>query len=632
MRRYNISNVLYNLILVVILLLVFFSPIQLIAQENQTVTVAGRGTNCNEAEKDAYYKGLEQAGGAYYVSNKQMVNRQIVNESIEVLKTGNIIKAETLSACKKSADGAYEIIMKITVSQTELKKFVESKGKAVGISGQEMVRKKRIEEQAETNEFNIIKNILRQLENLASDPFDFFWEPGQTKFVLGSKVKMPGKVIVQYNQNYFNIGEKLIGELTDISLKPADIEFRKKYLNKEIISISINKKSYYLRNSLTKSKLLKFYQNLNAKSNDYIIVDGANKNLSLLNKTETLYKIADKGEMLFPESGVVLKEINGNITITESEAEKLNRINIFSEQRAKQITQNPTKAGDLSLYYYSETNPLEYAKLRNRIKESIEEITQERPEGSLNFEYKIEFTQTGNNKSGFLFKDDLESEFQFKLEDAVAEANISPSMIGDKYTKSNESLLVDFKWNRKKEKIKYTTDQQLLSNNFKSLDLPYGTYRTELKTKKLNGLTFYDQKISKYNPRGPWTAVNSILLPGWGARKVTYNEKNGWGRFAMVVVPLLTSFTFEMMSRSNYDKYRKADTSIEGNMASDYYSKASSQRKISLAFAGIGVAAYVFNITWVINHGIKNNKSREKVDELINREDGLYLRQQPLKF
>jgi hypothetical protein len=230
MKKYNPVNVLCNLVLVGLLLLVFFSPIQSIAQENQTVTVAGRGTNCNEAEKDAYHKGLEQAGGTYYASNMQMVNRQIVNESIEVLKSGNVLKAETLSPCKKSVDGTYEIIMRVTVSQTELKKFIESKGKAVGVSGQEMVQKKRMEEQAEANELNVIKNILRQLENLASDPFDFFWEPGQTKFLPGSKVEMPGKVVVQYNQNYFNIGKKLIGELTDISLKPTDIEFRKSLL------------------------------------------------------------------------------------------------------------------------------------------------------------------------------------------------------------------------------------------------------------------------------------------------------------------------------------------------------------------------------------------------------------------
>jgi hypothetical protein len=331
MKEYNTVKVLCDIIVGGFFLLVCFSPIQLIAQDNQVVTVAGRGINCNEAEKDAYHKGLEQAGGTYYASNKQMVNRQIVNESIEVLKSGNVLKAETLSTCKKSSDGSYEIIMRVTVSQTELKKFVESKGKAVGISGQEMVQKKRMEEQAEANELNVIKNILRQLENLASDPFDFFWDPGQIK-LLGSKVEMPGIVIVQYNQNYFNIGKKLIGELTDISLKPADIEFRREYMNKQVISINVNKKSFFLRNASTKSELLKFYHNLNAKNNDYIIVDGANNNLELFDVKEKFKTKANKGEMLFPEPGIVLKEVNGKIVISVSEFDKLNRINIFSKQ------------------------------------------------------------------------------------------------------------------------------------------------------------------------------------------------------------------------------------------------------------------------------------------------------------
>jgi hypothetical protein len=142
------------------------------------------------------------------------------------------------------------------------------------------------------------------------------------------------------------------------------------------------------------------------------------------------------GEILEPEPGMVYKEAYGNIEISESEAEKLNRINIFSKQRKQLINQNPNKASDLNLYYYSETNPLEYVKLRSRIEESIESITLERPEGRLSFEYRIQFTQTGNNKSEFLFKDGFGSVFQFKLEDAVAKANISPSMNGDKYTKN----------------------------------------------------------------------------------------------------------------------------------------------------------------------------------------------------
>jgi hypothetical protein len=336
--------------------------------------------------------------------------------------------------------------------------------------------------------------------------------------------------------------------------------------------------------------------------------------------------------MLFPEPGMVLKEVNGKIVISESEFDKLNRINIFSKQREELINQNPTKASDLSLNYYSETNPEVYKELRSRLEESIEGITLERPEGRLSFEYRIQFTQTGNNKSEFLFKDGFGSVFQFKLEDAVAKANISPSMNGDKYTKSKDSLLVNLKWSSNKERILYTSSPQLLSNNFKSLGLPYGSYQTALKTKELNGSTFYDQKILKYSTRGPFTAINSLLLPGWGTRKVTYNEKKGWGRFAMVAAPLLTAFTFEMMSRGNFNNYRETDMSIDGNMASSYYSKANSQRRTSLIFAGIGVSAYVFDVSWVINQGIKNKKNKKRVYDLINREDGLYLRQQPLKL
>lgn len=615
----------------VTLILIIFSLVSL-AQVNQEVIVTGRGKDCKEAEKDAYEKGLSQGGGAYYASNKEMINRQIVNESLEVLKTGIVLKTETITPCKKGIDNNFEIVMKVTVSQTELKKFVESKGKSVGYSGGEVVSKTRMEEQAEANEPNVIKNILRQLENLASDPFDFIWEAGQMKLLPGSKWDVPGKVIVQYNQNYYNIGKKLIGELNDIALKPADIEFRKQYLSKQDIFIIINNKRYYLRNALSKTELLSFYKALNAKQDDYVIVDGANKSFPLLNKVERIINKATTGEMIYPDQGSVYKEINGNIVLTENETKKLNRIFIFSKYRNQQINTNQMNSDDLQLNYYSETNPLEFSKLRSRLEETIESIANERPEGKLNFEYKINFTPTGKNKSEFIYKDGFGSVFQFKLEDAVAKANISPSMVGDKYTKSNDSILVNLKWKSSKENIVYTAISQSLSSNFKTLELPFGTYKTDLKAKELNGLAFYDQKIIKYQTRGPLTALNSMLLPGWGTRRVTYNEKNGWGRFAMVAVPLLTSFTFEMMSRNNFNNYRQTDVSIEGNMADSYYNKANSQRRASLVFAGVGSAAYVFDVSWVINQGIKNKKNKKRVNDLINQEDGLYLRKQPLKF
>ena len=612
-------------------IMLFFSLVSL-AQVNQEVTVTGRGKDCKEAEKDAYEKGLSQGGGAYYASNKEMINRQLVNESLEVLKTGNVLRASTITPCKKAVDGSFEIVMKVTVSQTELKKFVESKGKSVGYSGEEIVRKKKMEEQAEANELKVIKNILRQLENLASDPFDFFWEPDTPKFIPPSKWNVSGKVIVQYNQNYYNTGKKIIGELNDVSLKPADIQFRKDYMNRSLIKVFINEKPYYLRNELSKDELLRFYKSLNEKQDHYLIVDGANKDRILLNKKEELVKVADVGTMIYPAQGTLYKEISGNIIMSELDFEKLNRITVVSKQRKQQINRNPTQPNDLMLYYYSETNPIEFNKLKSRLEETIESIANERPEGRLNFEYKINFTPIGKNKSELIYKDGFGSVFQFKLEDAVAKANISPSMIGDKYTKSNDSILVNLNWQSNKETILFSSKSQSLSSNFKALDLPFGTYKTDVKAKELNGLTFYDQKIIKYQTRGPFTAVNSILLPGWGTRKVTYNEKSGWGRFAMVAVPILSSFTFEMMSRNNFNNYRQTDVSIEGNMADSYYNKANSQRRASLVFAGVGVAAYVFDISWVINQGIKNNKNKKRVNDLINQEDGLYLRRQPLKL
>ena len=282
---------------------------------------------------------------------------------------------------------------------------------------------------------------------------------------------------------------------------------------------------------------------------------------------------------------------------------------------------------------YSISNPRDFDKIKNLFVKTIEGIASERPHGNLSFEYKISFSKMGKNESGFLFKERLDDGFQNKLKEAEVQARISPSRIGNMYILSTDSISVNLSWKSSKEKIRYTfKSPQSLANNFKALNLSYGSYKTDVKAKELNGLTFYDQRITKYYTRGPITAVNSMLLPGWGTRRVTYSEKSGWGRFAMVAVPLLTSFTFEMMSRNNFNNYRQTDVSIEGNMADSYYNKANSQRRASLVFAGVGTAAYVFDVSWVINQGIKNKKNKKRVNDLINQEDGLYLRRQPLKL
>ena len=46
-----------------------------------------------------------------------------------------------------------------------------------------------------------------------------------------------------------------------------------------------------------------------------------------------------------------------------------------------------------------------------------------------------------------------------------------------------------------------------------------------VKEKELNDIKFKDIYISNYTTRGPSSAFYSVLMPGWGTRRVTYNEK-----------------------------------------------------------------------------------------------------------
>ena len=136
--------------------------------QDLTINVDGSGKTCQEARNDALRNAVNQAYGSTIYSKTEISNDLLISDDITMLTSGNVLNYETINLCVEK-NGVSSTTLKVTVSQTELKKFIEGKGKSISISG-ELLKQKSDQEVASKNaEISIVENILLQLAS-----FKFF--------------------------------------------------------------------------------------------------------------------------------------------------------------------------------------------------------------------------------------------------------------------------------------------------------------------------------------------------------------------------------------------------------------------------------------------------------------------------
>ena len=612
--------------------LLIFLPVSLLtAQDETTVEVTGRGVNCIIAEQDAYNKALAQAGGTYYANHKEVVDRKIQSDRTNVLKTGNVLRASVTDDCHKGEDGSYQLSMKITISQTKLREYVESKGKSIGISGTELLRKKEAHEEASNNEPIIIEKLLMQLENLAADPFDFNLYRGDSDY-SGSNFNQSLKISAHFNENFFNVGKKLFEELQVISLNTGDRDFIYNELKGAIHSLIINNKTFYFRNFESVNKIEDFFSEMLNRAHDFILVDGTLTELPLNDNELKLLVDVPSEKLFFPEPGTPYFDIIGKVTLSDSQLTNFDRINVISKKRKQEFVNNPSSSKDLVLEFYSETNPEEFDNLSYHITDVLDSLASNRQEGNISGEYRIMFNSTGSNKSTLSLDPAVAYFDKLSLLEAIDKSDLNPSTIGGKFLKTRDSISFDLQWNSSIEKVLFTAKQSKYQEFFWRNNLPYGKYTLEVKEKELNNASFFDKKIKKYNVRGPLTAIHSLIIPGWGTRRISYKEKSGWGRFAMVFGSLAVGAACEYLSRGFYDQYKDANAATSEIDPSILYRNADLLRKAAVVSVGIGASFYLFDFISVINKGFKNLGEKRKIKKRIKGEGSLFIQKSQLQL
>lgn len=280
---------------------------------------------------------------------------------------------------------------------------------------------------------------------------------------------------------------------------------------------------------------------------------------------------------------------------------------------------------------YSKVLPVRYNAISNYILRGGSKIIDEYKKGEILVDYTLSFDKTG--KKTFIYDVNTVSNLDISyMENHLKNATFSPPLVGDMKLETFDKGVINLKWITSSKKVVYDEKNIEFASIFKTNSLPYGNYITTLKEVQINEKIFFEQLINKFKPNGAWSALNSAVLPGWGTRKVTYNKKNGWGRFTLVALPLISAFTSELISRNNYNNYRQTDSYLTPELASNYYANANSFRRISLISLGVGLSAYIFDISWVINQGIKNTKASRGINDRIKSNSILYLRKESLKL
>ncbi len=578
------------------------------AQET-TTTIEGQGKTCQEARNDALRNAVNKAAGSVIYSKTEIANDALISDEITMLTSGNILHYDEIKTCSE-INGYKTVTLRVTVSQTELKKFIEGKGKSVAISGELLKQKSDQEVASEKAELGIIKNLLIQLEAFTRDPFDYEISIGHVTIKDSKYCDLPADITIKTNLNFHNAYLKLSKELEKLSITPTDQNFRINTLGQANYAITINSTSYYFRDPNSTDLLKSFYKKFFAKLDQYTVVDDCLKELYMKEKSNELQLTAD---LFFPTPGYKAKTVSGNFTATIEEIGSLNRINIFASSKLADYKKGRSLSGDLALMEYSETNPLEYQSIRSNLISTFESLAKENEKGKLKLNYNIQFSKDGINNSLITDLKISQKNYQQVIELGLSKTKLNPSKLCGNFTKSTDNIKFDFKWDTYRSTFTHEKDKNSeYSNFFNNNSLPFGTYILTVKEKELNEILYKDVHISDYKTRGPLTAVYSVLIPGWGKRRVTYKEKKGWGVFFLVITPLAISLVSKAVSANNYSNYYAArdQTTID-----NYFMKANKYNRAAINFRTIGATFYLYDIVWVFIKGSRNNAKRNKIKE-----------------
>ncbi len=440
-----------------------------------------------------------------------------------------------------------------------------------------------------------VKDIIERLKSEYNDLNLFVYEINNSKpETKNEKIEADCDISVLYNHNFTALIKELEFEI-------------KKILNNQnekgnyMFDIMYN--TFYFSNKNSVNQLIEFCDYLNVAMNEFKLFDNCLEVIEF-------YKVNQvsnfQNNLRFNQNNKLAKSIKLAAYCNKNQFKDLEKINI-------EINKNVNS----KLFQYSKLNPDEFKNFNNNLVKSLSYISTIEDDGKVNFTYNINFDHKGINLCYLKNPESTNKLYDSILDKNVSDYTLNPIMRCGKYLKINEELNFDLNWSSTifSYDFKGNTRGNSFYNDYVSR-IPnaaklYGKYEFQQKSIKLNDKTATDIYVTNLKTRGPLNSFYSLMLPGWGLRRVTYGNKKGWGRFTCVALPAAVSLFSSYLSNSYYDSYLKT---IEHEKIQQNYDRANLWNKSKYIFATISISVYTYEFFDVFFRGSRNITKKAKLN------------------
>ena len=269
-------------------------------------------------------------------------------------------------------------------------------------------------------------------------------------------------------------------------------------------------------------------------------------------------------------------------------------------------------------YLYRKEWSKEFSLMKLSISKLLNEESQKYKDGNLKMNVAILFDTTGTNLSTIT---GIESnELRAKLENLLQSSLTSPKKLSY-FVNAHDQLAIEMHWKTESEMVisngmgingsgkNFTMNPNEMTEFIKKQPYKYGNFTFDVKNKTLQientPIILQDTYLSHYKLNaGPQYAFCSLVLPGWGAGKVSSGEK-GTLTGLSYLLSLSLAAVFKGLEKIDYANYEQADSQLD---AETDYEDANSNRKLFLVSLGIVGLTYVYDFTWSLVKGFGNIK------------------------
>lgn len=288
------------------------------------------------------------------------------------------------------------------------------------------------------------------------------------------------------------------------------------------------------------------------------------------------------------------------------------------------LTQQVLRDRKTKTFLYRDLKPEDYKKCTGLIQQDLMNQLKNQKSGHVRASLVVNFDTNGN---GFTILKDYKSDigrYDKFLKRTYSPECLAAPRIQNFYVSAIDSLLIDVSWSMERRKIRYTSGalvgdwmtsdihnfvlKYLNSPNSNIIGLasfPKGRYNIDVKQTSYNGGENTTLTMSNYHAVGRAAALNSLVLPGWGKKRVTYGEK-GKGTMITFLSSTAIAVGSRLYSMNQYQKYK--DETIPSKR-DEFYTNANSSNKVFLIAGGLSATIYVTDVLWVLNRGKKNKKA-----------------------